>query len=83
MVPSIATAERASISSRSINFCKASAFEKNKNITILQDFAEEAKIPKKADIITAFMAVRNFDDVEKGIKNLILILKKERCPSQA
>ena len=49
---------------------------KNKNITILQDFAEEAKIPKKVDIITAFMAVRNFDNLEKGIKNLDKYLKK-------
>jgi ubiquinone/menaquinone biosynthesis C-methylase UbiE len=39
-------------------------------IVIIEDTAENFKIDEKADLITAFMAVRNFDDIKKGIKNL-------------
>ena len=49
---------------------------KDKNITIIEDFAESAKIPKSVDIITAFMAVRNFDNLQQGVKNLDKYLKK-------
>ena len=48
---------------------------KDKNIVFIEDFAESAKIPQKVDLITAFMAVRNFDDLDKGIKNLDKYLK--------
>ena len=37
---------------------------------IIEDTAENFKINKKVDLITAFMAIRNFDDIKKGIKNL-------------
>jgi len=47
----------------------------NKNVTFIEDFAETAKIPKQVDIITAFMAVRNFDNIQDGIKNLDKYLK--------
>jgi len=50
---------------------------KNKNIEFIEDFAESANIPEKVDIITAFMAVRNFDDMQKGISNLDKYLKNE------
>ena len=49
---------------------------KNKNAVFIQDFAEDVKIPEQVDLITAFMAVRNFDDMQKGIKNLDRYLKK-------
>jgi len=48
---------------------------KNKNVEFIEDFAESAKIPEEVDIITAFMAVRNFDDMQKGILNLNKYLK--------
>jgi len=48
---------------------------KDKNVVFIEDFAETAKLEEKVDIITAFMAVRNFDDMEKGIKNLTNYLK--------
>jgi len=48
---------------------------KDKNVVFIEDFAESAKIPQKVDLITAFMAVRNFDDLDKGIKNLDKYLK--------
>jgi ubiquinone/menaquinone biosynthesis methyltransferase len=48
---------------------------KDKNVEFIENFAETAKIPEKVDIITAFMAVRNFDDMQKGIKNLDKYLK--------
>jgi ubiquinone/menaquinone biosynthesis methyltransferase len=48
---------------------------KDKNVVFIEDFAETAKLEEKVDIITAFMAVRNFDDMEKGIKNLDKYLK--------
>ena len=43
--------------------------EKQK-IIIIEDTAENFKIDEKADLITAFMAVRNFDNLEKGMENL-------------
>ena len=43
--------------------------EKQK-IIIIEDTAENFKIDEKADLITAFMAVRNFDDLQKGMENL-------------
>jgi len=48
---------------------------KDKNVIFIEDFAESAKIPQKVDLITAFMAVRNFDDMQKGMKNLDKYLK--------
>jgi len=48
---------------------------KNKNVIFLEDFAENCKIPEQVDIITAFMAVRNFDDMAQGIQNLDKYLK--------
>jgi len=47
-----------------------------KEIIIIQDTAENAVIEEKADIVTAFMAIRNFDDLKKGMENL----KKEIKP---
>jgi len=47
-----------------------------KEVIIIQKSAENVKLPQKADIITAFMAIRNFDDLEKGIKNLDRYLKE-------
>jgi ubiquinone/menaquinone biosynthesis C-methylase UbiE len=46
-----------------------------KEIIIIQDTAENVKIEEKADLITAFMALRNFDDLEKGMENLKKSLK--------
>ena len=39
-------------------------------IVIIRDIAENVVVPKKADIVTAFMAIRNFDDIDKGMENL-------------
>jgi len=47
----------------------------DKNVHFIEDFAETAEIPTQVDLITAFMAVRNFDDMDKGIKNLDKYLK--------
>ena len=47
-----------------------------KEVIIIQDTAENLKLPEKVDLITAFMALRNFDDLEKGIKNLDFYLKE-------
>ena len=44
--------------------------EGNKKIIIIEDTAENFKIEKKADLVTAFMALRNFDDLAKGIENI-------------
>jgi len=44
--------------------------KENKKIVIIQDTAENFKIDKKADLVSAFMALRNFDDLEKGMNNL-------------
>jgi len=49
----------------------------NKDIIFIEDFAENAIIPQKVDLITAFMAVRNFDDLDKGIQNLDKYLKPQ------
>lgn len=64
------------------NGCKIEKFEKkckilckDKKIEIIRATAEEFKIEKKADLITAFMAIRNFDNIQKGINNLKLHLK--------
>ncbi len=48
---------------------------KNKNVKFIEDYAETFKCPEKVDLITAFMAVRNFDNLEKGVKNLNKCLK--------
>jgi ubiquinone/menaquinone biosynthesis C-methylase UbiE len=48
----------------------------NKEVIIIQDTAENVKLEEKADLITAFMALRNFDDLKKGIKNLDSQLKE-------
>ncbi|ACM93478.1 methlytransferase [Nautilia profundicola AmH] len=51
--------------------CPHIKLKKNqKEIIIIQDTAEDAILHEKADIITAFMALRNFDDLEKGMENL-------------
>ena len=48
--------------------------EDNK-IIIIEDTAENFKIDEKADLITAFMAFRNFDDIIKASKNIDKHLK--------
>ena len=40
--------------------------KENKEIIILQNTAEDFEIDEKADLITAFMAFRNFDDIKKA-----------------
>jgi ubiquinone/menaquinone biosynthesis C-methylase UbiE len=45
-------------------------------ITVIEDTAENFSLDKKVDLITAFMALRNFDNLEKGIKNLDAHLKE-------
>ena len=64
------------------NGCKIEELEKkyiilckDKKIEIIKTTAEEFKIAKKADLITAFMAIRNFDNIQKGMNNLKLHLK--------
>jgi len=42
----------------------------DKEIIILKDTAENFHINEKVDLITAFMAVRNFDNLNKGMENL-------------
>ena len=42
----------------------------NSEILILKESAESFKLGKKVDLITAFMAVRNFDNLQKGMNNL-------------
>jgi len=49
---------------------------KKKEIVIIEDTAEEFEIDEKADLITAFMAFRNFDDLKKASKNIKRHLKK-------
>jgi len=44
--------------------------KENKEIIIIQDTAENFKIDEKADLITAFMAFRNFDDIKKASENI-------------
>ena len=41
-----------------------------KEIIIIQDTAENFRLEKKADLVTAFMALRNFDDLTKGVENI-------------
>ena len=48
--------------------------EDNK-IIIMEDTAENFKIDEKADLITAFMAFRNFDDIKKASENIDKHLK--------
>ena len=48
-----------------------------KEYIIIQDTAEDFETNEKVDLITAFMAIRNFDDLEKGINNLKKHLKKD------
>ena len=43
--------------------------EKQK-IVIIENTAENFKLDKKVDLITAFMAIRNFDDLNEGMENL-------------
>ena len=43
---------------------------KKQKIIIIENTAENFKIDEQADLITAFMAIRNFDNLEQGIKNL-------------
>ena len=47
----------------------------NKEIIIIQDTAENFKIDEKVDLITAFMAFRNFDDIVKASENIDRHLK--------
>ena len=46
-----------------------------KEIIFIEDFAESFQLDEKVDLITAFMAVRNFDDLDKGMQNLDKYLK--------
>ncbi len=46
-----------------------------KEIIIIQDTAENFNIDEKADLITAFMAFRNFDDIKKASRNIDKHLK--------
>ena len=48
---------------------------KNKEIIIIQDTAENFKINEKADLITSFMGFRNFDNLEKASENINKHLK--------
>jgi ubiquinone/menaquinone biosynthesis C-methylase UbiE len=42
----------------------------------IRETAESVELPEKVDLIAAFMAVRNFDNLEMGISNLARYLKK-------
>ncbi len=44
--------------------------EGSKKIIIIEDTAENFRLEKKADLVTAFMALRNFDDLAKGVENI-------------
>ena len=46
-----------------------------KEIIVIQDTAENFNIDEKADLITAFMAFRNFDDIKKASENIDRHLK--------
>ncbi len=46
-----------------------------KEIIIIEDTAENFKIDEKADLISAFMAFRNFDDIKKASENIDRHLK--------
>jgi demethylmenaquinone methyltransferase/2-methoxy-6-polyprenyl-1,4-benzoquinol methylase len=47
-----------------------------KEYIIIQDTAENFSIDEKADLITSFMGLRNFDNLSKGMENLTKHLKK-------
>ena len=47
-----------------------------KEIIILQNSAEDFSVDEKADLITAFMAFRNFDDIKKASQNINRHLKE-------
>jgi demethylmenaquinone methyltransferase/2-methoxy-6-polyprenyl-1,4-benzoquinol methylase len=47
----------------------------NKEYIIIQDTAENFSIDEKADLITSFMGLRNFDNLQKGMENLSAHLK--------
>ncbi|GAB6045374.1 hypothetical protein JCM11957_09720 [Caminibacter profundus] len=47
----------------------------NKEYLIIQNTAENFRIDEKADLITAFMAFRNFDDIKKASANIDKHLK--------
>lgn len=49
--------------------------KENKQIIILQSTAEDFEIDEKADLITAFMAFRNFDNIKKASQNINSHLK--------
>jgi ubiquinone/menaquinone biosynthesis methyltransferase len=49
--------------------------EGDKKVVIIEDTAENFELDAKVDLITAFMAVRNFDDLIKGMENLKKHLK--------
>jgi ubiquinone/menaquinone biosynthesis C-methylase UbiE len=42
----------------------------DKKIVIIEDTAESFKLEKKVDLVTAFMAIRNFDNLNEGMENL-------------
>ena len=44
--------------------------DKGREIIIIEDTAENFKVEEKADLVTAFMAFRNFDDLEKASRNI-------------
>jgi demethylmenaquinone methyltransferase/2-methoxy-6-polyprenyl-1,4-benzoquinol methylase len=46
-----------------------------KEYIIIQDTAENFSIDEKADLITSFMGLRNFDNLQKGMENLTRHLK--------
>jgi len=48
---------------------------KGKNVVFIEEFVENLECPEKVDVITAFMAVRNFDNLDKGMQNLDKCLK--------
>jgi demethylmenaquinone methyltransferase/2-methoxy-6-polyprenyl-1,4-benzoquinol methylase len=48
---------------------------KNINVDFIEDTAESFKLDEKVDLVTIFMGVRNFEDIEEGLKNIDLYLK--------
>jgi len=50
--------------------------KEKKEYIILPTTAEDFEINEQVDLITAFMAVRNFDNLEKGMDNLKKYLRK-------
>ena len=49
--------------------------KQKQEIIIIQSRAENFEIDEKVDLITAFMALRNFDNLKEGIRNLDRVLK--------